>query len=102
MIPAIPPLPCLHCGACAVPTLGPGAGQHVARALCSNPACGHFIKWLPKALFGGEKDVATMDSLNVCILSGYLERDAILRYREDGTAHCACTIRVEDVRDGTL
>ena len=30
---ALPPLPCRHCDTVAVPTLGPGAGQHVARAV---------------------------------------------------------------------
>ena len=42
-----------------------------------------------------------MDCLNLCVLSGYLERDPTVRYREDGTAHCTCTLRVEEVREGT-
>jgi len=45
---SIPPLLCTHCGACDVPTIGPGTGPHVARALCR--ACGAFIKWLPRGL----------------------------------------------------
>jgi single-stranded DNA-binding protein len=42
-----------------------------------------------------------MDSLNLCILSGYLERDPTVRYREDGTAHCTCTLWVEEHREDT-
>ena len=38
-----------------------------------------------------------MECLNVCIISGYVERDPAIRYREDGKAQCTCTLRVEDV-----
>ena len=62
MPPSLPPLHCGHCGVCDVPTIGPGAGQHVARALCSNPACGRFLKWLPRALIAG-KETAGMGGL---------------------------------------
>jgi Single-strand binding protein family len=96
---SLPVLPCPVCGVVDTVVLGPGAGKHVARALCSQ---GHFIKWLPKALVGGEKDVPTMDSLNVCIVSGVLERDPTMRYREAGTAQCTCTLRLEEARDGTV
>jgi single-stranded DNA-binding protein len=44
-----------------------------------------------------------MDCLNLCVVPGSLERDPALRYREDGTAQCPCTIRVEDVgTNGTV
>ena len=97
--PRIPPLLCPHCGLIDVPLLGPGAGKHVARALCSG--CGRYLKWLPKALLGLAKEEPRMDCLNLCLCSGYLERDPSVRYREDGTAHCTCTLRVEEVREGT-
>ena len=42
-----------------------------------------------------------MDCLNLCLVSGSLERDPTLRYREDGAAHCTCTLRVEEMREGT-
>jgi single-stranded DNA-binding protein len=42
-----------------------------------------------------------MDCLNLCLCSGYLERDPTVRFREDGTAHCTGTLRVEEVREGT-
>ena len=42
-----------------------------------------------------------MDCVNLCLISGYLERDPTVRYREDGTAHCVCTVRVEEMREGT-
>ena len=96
MISNLPPLLCGHCGACAVPTLGPGAGQHVARALCSNPNCRRFIKWVPKALVYGEKDAYPMDSLNILIVSGALDRSPMVRFREDGTCLCTGTLRLEE------
>jgi hypothetical protein len=58
-VPGVPPnndaLPSVHvpatitcrtCGAIDAPVVGPGAGPHVARALCS--ACGAFVTWLSK------------------------------------------------------
>jgi hypothetical protein len=100
MTRSLPPLLCGHCGALDVPLIGPGTSVHVARALCSG--CGRFLRWLPKALFDGEKDKPTMESVNVCVLSGTLERDPALRFRDDGSPHCTATIRLEEGRDGTL
>jgi len=37
---------CRTCGAIGAPVVGPGAGQHVARALCR--ACGAFVTWLSR------------------------------------------------------
>ena len=50
------PLPCPACGACAVPTVGPGSGPHYAKALCRQ--CGHFLRWLPKSLVAKETRMA--------------------------------------------
>jgi hypothetical protein len=37
---------CRTCGAIDAPVVGPGAGPHVARALCR--ACGAFVLWLSR------------------------------------------------------
>ena len=37
-----------------------------------------------------------MDSLNILIVSGYLERDPVVRFREDGTCLCTGTLRLEE------
>ena len=97
--PRIPPLLCPHCGLIEVPILGPGTQTHAARALCSG--CGRYLKWLPKALLGLAQEAPRMDCLNLCLCSGYLERDPSVRYREDGVVHATCTLRVEEMRDGT-
>jgi len=78
---ALPTLPCRHCDTVAVPTLGPGAGQHVARALCSG--CGAFLKWLPRALIEG-KD--RMGCLNRVILCGAVSKYGVtVKYANNGT-----------------
>ena len=38
-----------------------------------------------------------MDCSNVCLISGYVERNLAIRYREDGIAQCTCTLRVEEL-----
>ena len=38
-----------------------------------------------------------MDCTNVCLISGYVERNPAIRYREDGIAQCTCTLRVEEL-----
>src|SRR5207244_96318 len=76
MLMNIPPLCCPACGAIDTPTVGPGVGKHVARAVCQH--CSRFIKWLPRALVHIDKEVHAMDCTNVCLISGYLERDPAL------------------------
>ena len=90
----LPVLPCPVCGEINTVVLGPGRGPHVAALHCQ---AGHHIKWAPKALLGLEKESPPMDCLNLCVFSGYLDRDPALRFREDGTAHCTATLRVEEV-----
>jgi hypothetical protein len=92
--PVLPPMLCVHCGACSVPIIGPGTGPHVARAQCSG--CGRYLKWLPKALLSVEKDVPRMDSVNLLIVSGCLDRAPMVRFREDGTCVCTGTMRLEE------
>src|SRR5882762_6892590 len=69
----LPPLCCPACETVALPRLGPGTGPHVVKASCSR--CGKFLKWLPRALVPLEKEVRPMDCINMCLVSGYLERD---------------------------
>jgi hypothetical protein len=38
------PRRCAHCGAIAIPRVGPGNGPHAFRATCQD--CGEFIQWL--------------------------------------------------------
>jgi len=81
MTPNLLPLPCPRCGACAVPLIGPGVGQHAARALCRQ--CGHFLKWLPKALM--EKEAA-MGSRHRVMLMGEISRYGVsVKYAPSGT-----------------
>ena len=80
MTPNLLPLPCPACGACAVPTIGPGAGQHVARAVCAS--CGRFLKWLPRALV--EKESA-MGGLSRAIVLGTVSKAGVeVRYSTSG------------------
>jgi primosomal replication protein N len=97
---ALPPLRCGHCGACEVPIIGPGAGQHVARALCAH--CGRFLKWLPKVLF--EKEPRGMGSVNRVILIGTITQYGVtVKYASSGTA-CAnfALVLSEQDRDGKI
>ena len=38
-----------------------------------------------------------MDSLNILIVAGYLDRAPAVRFREDGTCLCTGTLRLEEV-----
>jgi single-stranded DNA-binding protein len=75
-----------------VPIIGPGAGQHAARALCGQ--CGHFLKWLSKALF--EKEPQPMGSMNVCSLVGRLARAPSVKWEGDGTQTCTFTLAIAE------
>jgi hypothetical protein len=83
----LPVLACPACGLIATPRLGPGAGQHAARALCSNPACNRFIQWLPKSLLvQKEAPVAQMMGMARATLVGIVGRGGVtVRYNERGT-----------------
>ena len=83
MIGPLPPMRCRHCGVCEVPTVGPGTGPHVAKALCSG--CGKFLRWLPKALLPG-KETPRMGGVNRCILVGAIGKHGVeIRYATSGT-----------------
>ena len=89
---ALPPMLCQHCGRIDAPRLGPGTGPHVAAARCSNPECGHFIKWIPKALVQSllhEKDTRMAGGVNRVVLLGMIGKYGIeVRYATSG-APCA-------------
>jgi hypothetical protein len=89
----LPPILRHHCGVLDTPIIGPGSGQHAARALCPQ---GHFLKWLPKAFIGGPQDTPPMDSINVLLVSGALDRVPQVRFREDGTCVCTGSLRLEE------
>ena len=92
----IPPLLCPHCGGMDVPVLGPGAGKHVARALCSG--CGRYLKWLPKSLLGLEKETRPMSGIARCTIVGCIGRYGVeVRYATSG-APCASFILVVSER----
>ena len=38
-----------------------------------------------------------MDYANVCLISGYVERNPAIRYRGDGIAQCMCSLWVEEL-----
>jgi hypothetical protein len=91
----IPPLLCGHCGICAVPTLGPGAGQHGARALCSNPDCRRFIKWVPKVL--PEKESRPMGGIARCTIVGCIGKYGVeVRYATSGAPCASFTLVVSE------
>jgi len=89
----LPPILGHHCGVLDTPIIGPGSGQHAAKAMCPQ---GHFLTWLPKALFGGPQDTPPIDSINVLLVSGALDRAPQVRFREDGSCVCAGTLRLEE------
>jgi Single-strand binding protein family len=97
---ALPPLLCGHCGACEVPIIGPGAGQHVARANCRH--CGRYLKWLPKVLF--EKEPPRMGGLAKCIIVGYVGKyGAEMRYATSGSPCASFTLVVSELgQDGKV
>jgi hypothetical protein len=98
----LPPLLCGHCGTCAVPTIGPGTQTHVARALCSN--CGSYLKWLPKALFGGMKEERTMGGIARCTVVGCIGKHGVeVRYATSGAPCASFTLVVTaQGQDGKL
>ena len=84
------PLPCPACGACAVPTLGPGTGPHAARALC--PQCGRFLQWLPKSLVAKEPAMGCL-VINKVFLAGHISKYGVtIRYNQVGTAYATFTL----------
>jgi Single-strand binding protein family len=94
---ALPAMPCPTCDQVVTPVLGPGAGQHVARALCPQ---GHHIKWLPRALFAGRKD--PMPSINRVILCGVISKYGVtVKYATSGAACASFTLVLsESGQDG--
>jgi primosomal replication protein N len=98
----LPPLLCSHCSVCTVPRVAHGAGQHVARAVCSNPDCGRFLKWLPKALFAQE--APRMGSVNRVILVGTITNYGVtVKYAPTGTPCAAFALELrEQDRDGKV
>jgi primosomal replication protein N len=95
---SIPPLLCGHCGACELPTIGPGAGQHVARLDCA--ACGKFLKWAPKALVHPHlmmKESQMIACVNRVTLLGVIGKYGVtIKYAPNGTP---CTTFLLEVRE---
>jgi Single-strand binding protein family len=94
MTPALPPLLCGHCGSCEVPTIGPGAGQHVARLDCS--ACRKFLKWAPKVLVHHTlalKEPPMIANVNRVIMLGCISTYGVtVKYAPSGTPCTAFTL----------
>src|SRR5215813_15377739 len=91
----LPVLPCPVCGELAPPVVGPGAGQHVARALCPH---GHFIKWLPKALFGGRQEGRSMGGIARCTVVGCVGKQGIeVRYATSGAPYASFLLVVSEM-----
>ena len=98
----LPPLLCPHCGLMEIPVLGPGTQTHAARALCSSPGCGRFIKWLPKIFF--TQEACRMGGMAKCIIIGCIGRNGVeVRYATSGTP-CASFVLVVSERgqDGRI
>src|SRR5262245_62050686 len=94
------PLLCGYCGVLEIPLLAPGAGPHIAKALCSG--CGRMLKWLPRALFAERKD--HMASVNKVILIGTISQYGVtVKYAQSGTpcANFALELR-EQGADGKV
>src|SRR5215468_8809577 len=86
MMDHLPPMLCPACGLIETPRLRPGAGPHVARALCTE--CNNFLRWLPKAL-RQPKETPRMGGVNrVTLVGGIGEYGVEVRYATRG-APCA-------------
>src|SRR5712691_4729269 len=83
-------LPCPGCGHVGRPTLAPGTPPHGHKALCAS--CGRFLKWLPKP----KEEAVVMDAVNYLLVSGTLERNPSVRFREDGTCVCTRSLRIDE------
>jgi hypothetical protein len=92
MMPQLILLTCRTCGVQDVPRLDAGSGPHAARAVC--PHCQTFIKWLGKPQ--PKERPLMMESVNYWLVSGQLERDPSVRFREDGVCHCTGSLRLDD------
>jgi hypothetical protein len=79
----------------ATPVLGPGAKQHVARALCPH---GHFIKWLPKSAFGGMQEGRIMGGIARCTVVGCVGKGGVeVRHATSGTPCASFMLVVSEV-----
>jgi Single-strand binding protein family len=98
-VKTLPVLPCPTCGVIDTPVLGPGAGQHVARALCPQ---GHFIKWLPKAFV--QKEAPAMGCINKVFLCGTISKYGVtIRYATTGTPCASFALQLtEQGQDGKV
>jgi primosomal replication protein N len=93
----LPLLYCPRCSTCAVPLVGPGAGQHAARALCSH--CGHFLKWLQSARVDKEPPVGC---INRVILCGTISKYGVtVKYATSGTPCASFALQLSETgQDG--
>jgi hypothetical protein len=102
LFPQCPALPCPSCGTLAVPQVGPGAGKHALKAVCSR--FGHFLKWLPKALVQPprKENHRMLASVNRVVLLGTIGKYGIeVRYATNGTPYASFTLAVsEQGQDG--
>ena len=91
----LPPLLCAHCGTHDVPIVGPGAGQHAARALCRG--CGRWLKWLPRALLATEKETPPMGGIAHCTVVGMVGKHGVeVRYAMSGAPCASLTVVVSE------
>ena len=98
----IPSLPCPACGTMAFPHLEPGTGPHVAKAVCVH--CGHFIKWVPRALVRIEEKekLRMVASVNRVVLLGIISTYGTeVRYTTTGMPCTSFTLVVSETgQDG--
>src|SRR5262249_51255133 len=103
MSAALPALVCQSCGVLAAPRLSPGTGPHTARLDCS--ACGHFLKWAPRALVqppSEGKETKVIACVNKVLLLGSIGKYGVtVKYATSGTPCASFTIVVaEQGQDG--
>src|SRR6266446_7017730 len=73
---------CMVCGYVGLPTLVHASGVPHARVHCRG--CGRWLKWAPEP----REASMVMDGVNYLLVSGTIERNPGVRFREDGTCVC--------------
>lgn len=93
MTVCLPPLLCPACAVIDVPRITRGSGPHWGKAVCAQPQCGRFLKWVPKP-----KEVCMQLSVNRCILIGIIDRRGVeVSYHGQGTAKASLTLVVSEL-----
>jgi len=77
--------------------LGPGAGQHAARALWRH--CGRFLQWLSRAIVEGTD---RMSSVNRVVLLGQISKFGVtVKYAQSGTPCATFALMLSEQRQGS-